>query len=62
MDGQQEPVRYKSNVLFGSESDSVPVSLLTFSAGREKVKSPKGRNQSQQYQLASTSADEPKQQ
>jgi len=44
MDGQQEPVRYKSNLLFGLESDSVPVSLLTFSTGLEKVKSPKGRN------------------
>ena len=30
--------------LLGSESDPVPVSLLTFSAGREKVKSPQGRN------------------
>jgi len=35
---------FKMRLLFGIESDSVPVSLLTFSAGREKVKSPKGRN------------------
>ena len=35
---------FKMGELVGSESDSVPVSLLTFSAGREKVKSPKGRN------------------
>ena len=34
----------KMSKLLGSESDPVPVSLLTFSAGREKVKSPKGRN------------------
>ncbi|MEG3754211.1 hypothetical protein [Psychromonas arctica] len=43
MDGQQEPVRYKSNVLFGLESDSVSVFLLTFSSDQEKVESPIGR-------------------
>ena len=31
MDGQQEPVRYKSNLLFGLESDSVSVSFGYFS-------------------------------
>jgi hypothetical protein len=36
MDGQQEPVRYKSNLLFGSESDSVLVFLLTFSSDKKK--------------------------
>jgi hypothetical protein len=36
MDGQQEPVRYKSNLLFGSESDSVSVFLLTFSSDKKK--------------------------
>jgi len=44
MDGQQEPVRYKSNLWFGLKSDSVSVFLLTFSSDQEKVKSPTGRN------------------
>jgi len=30
MDGQQEPVRYKSHLLFGSESDSVPALFAYF--------------------------------
>jgi len=32
MDVPQEPVRYKSNLLFGAENDPVSVSLLTFSS------------------------------
>jgi len=32
MDGQQEPVRYKRNLLFGLESDSVPA-LFEFFEG-----------------------------
>ena len=47
MDGQQEPVRYESNLLFGLESESVSVSLLIFFSGKRKFGRRKGRNKCQ---------------
>jgi len=45
MDGLQEPVRYKSDLLFGSENARLAFPLLTFLlAIQRKVKSPQGRN------------------
>ena len=44
MDGQQEPVRYKSNLLFGSESESVSVSLPTFFSDKRKFGRRQGEN------------------
>ena len=47
MDVQYELVRWERNALFGLESDSVSVFLLTFSSDQEKVKSLQGRNTKQ---------------
>ena len=44
MDGQQEPVRYKSNLFFGLESESVCLFLWLLSFGHAKESNtPKGR-------------------
>jgi len=59
MDGQQEPVRYKSNKLFGSESDSVTVSLPTFSAVQRKFGRRQGESTVNNDLDDPTSVDEP---
>jgi len=59
MDGQQEPVRYKSHLLFGSESDSVPALFAYFLYWfRESKVADKAKYQAMRYQIDPTSADE----
>ena len=64
MDGQQEPVRYKSNWLIGSESDSV-VSFFEFFVGiglsdKRKFGRRQGEKKDNKYKTAPTSTDEEK--
>tara|TARA_R110001583_G_scaffold4077_8_gene24400 strand:+ start:1157 stop:1522 length:366 start_codon:yes stop_codon:yes gene_type:complete len=58
MDGQQEPVRYKSNVLFGSENVPVSVSLPPFFSDKRKACRRQGENTDRKYQTDWISADE----
>ena len=59
MDGQQEPVRYKSNLLFGSESDSVPALFAYFLYWfRESKVADRAKHQVMKYQTAMMSVDE----
>jgi len=53
-------VRYKSHLLFGSESDSVPALFAYFLYWfRESKVADKAKHQAMRYQTALTSVDEP---
>ena len=57
-DGQQEPMRYKSNLLFRSESESVCLFLWLLSFGHAKESNtPKGRKTKLEISI---SLDEPR--
>ncbi|WP_028868743.1 hypothetical protein [Psychromonas arctica] len=58
MDVPQEPVRYKSHLLFGAENDSVSASLPPFSSDKRKMCRRQGETNVNNNQTASTSTDE----
>ena len=58
MDVPQEPVRYKSDLLFGSENDPVSVSLPPFFSDKRKTCRRQGEIKANKHQIDWTSADE----
>jgi len=58
-DVPQEPVRYKSHLLFGLENDPVSVSLPPFFSDKRKACRRQGEITDNKYQANRMSADEP---